>query len=260
MESRRHPLCWSTLLGLALALTIQGGAAAQSELQTTPTQTTAQREAREAAASRTDDAPRDVATADSEVRYQPPRRGAPRAKLGGGLRFAALGSHVTLHALAPDHVAHTRSKSPVLYWFVDPLPDPRSPIVFTIIDESSIEPVAETRVARPEQPGIQAVDLAALGVLLEPEIEYEWSVAVVVDRLDRSRDRVSRGYLRYVGEDPEFGSLPGDATSSELARAGLWYDALDRVSTEIDTDPEAAEPRAARAALLDQAGFELSRR
>jgi hypothetical protein len=258
---RRHParlLCWSAVLCLLLGVALDGGAAAQSEVQEAPAEASEPFDSPERSDPPGDERVERVAKAESDVLYEPPRRGAPRAKLGGGLRFAALGSRVTLHALAPDHVAHTLSKSPVLFWFVDPLPDPRSPIVFTLLDETSIDPVVETRASRPDRPGIQAIDLGALGVELEPGVEYEWFVAVVVDRRDRSRDRVGRGYLRYVGGDPELASIPPDASAAELASAGLWYDALETISAAIDAHPDETELKAQRTALLDQAGFDVS--
>jgi hypothetical protein len=255
---RRLPL-WIAVLALFLAPHIAGGAAAQSEPEPegTPQKSSAQRQAREPAESPGGEASERGVRVEPRVVYEPPRRGAPRAKLGGGLRFAALRSRVTLYALAPDHVAHTLSPSPVFFWFVEPLPDPRTPIVFTLLDETSIDPVVEMRLPRPERPGIQAIDLAAHGVRLEPGVEYEWFVAVVVDRRDRSRDQVSRGYVRYVGEDPELGSIPRDASAAELASAGLWYDALASLSAAIEADPDASELVAQRTALLDQAGFDF---
>jgi hypothetical protein len=258
---RRHTrlLGSSAVLALVACFTLHGAAVADSESQkqqgdAEASRTTSSRDAQE---------PRKVAeVADAGVRYEPPRRGAPRNKLGGGLRFAAVGSHsrVTLHAFAPDHVAHTRSPSPVLYWYVDPLPALHESIEFTLIDEASIDPVAEVQLVRPDRPGFQSVDLAALGVELAPEVEYEWSVALVVDRWDRSRDRVRTGYLRYVAENPQLAAPAGDATPAQLARAGLWYDALERISGEIEADPAAAQLRVQRAALLGQAGFTIPER
>jgi hypothetical protein len=41
-----------------------------------------------------------------------------------------------------------------------------------------------------------------------------------------------------------------------LAEAGIWYDALDSLSMQIEAAPENENLRAQRAALLDQVGLE----
>jgi hypothetical protein len=41
-----------------------------------------------------------------------------------------------------------------------------------------------------------------------------------------------------------------------LAEAGIWYDALDSLSLQIEAAPENENLRAQRAALFDQVGLE----
>jgi len=61
--------------------------------------------------------------------YNPPRRGSPRAKVGGGLRGAT--ALPTLLALAPDHLAQTVSARPALFWYIDAQLTSGAQIVFT---------------------------------------------------------------------------------------------------------------------------------
>ena len=53
----------------------------------------------------------------ARVVYEPPRRGSPRAKVGGGLRSAPAPA-VPL-ALAPSHLAETVSARPSLFFYLD---------------------------------------------------------------------------------------------------------------------------------------------
>ena len=48
---------------------------------------------------------------------------------------------------------------------------------------------------------------------------------------------------------------PGDAHFA-LAEAGIWYDALDTLSLQIEAAPKNENLRAQRAALFDQVGLE----
>jgi len=186
------------------------------------------------------------------IQYNPPRRGSPRVRVGGGLRGAS--AHPRPLALAPDHVAETVSAQPSLFWHIDGLPRGDSELVFTLLDGEAIEPVAEARLARPTGVGIQRVRLADLGVSLRPDREYEWSISLVVESGPRSHDAVTTGYIRRVAEPLELAALaPGVFSYAEL---GLWYDALESVSDSIDARPLDSTLREQRSALLRQAGLE----
>ncbi len=47
--------------------------------------------------------------------YQPPNRGAPAQRVGGGTRSISQ-----LSVLAPDHLARTSRARPRLYWYINP--------------------------------------------------------------------------------------------------------------------------------------------
>jgi len=49
--------------------------------------------------------------------YQPPLRGAPGGRVGGGTRGTGRETFV-LSVLAPDHTGLTVSEQPALYWFI----------------------------------------------------------------------------------------------------------------------------------------------
>ena len=187
---------------------------------------------------------------DALVVYRPPSRGAPRRRTGGSTRAAGIG--LALHALAPDHVARTARAAPSLYWHINSAPPAHARAVFTLIDDESIDPIASFDLPTPNATGIQRISLADHGVTLKPGVEYEWSVSIVLDPDRRSRDVVSQGWLRRV-EAPQ---LDADATPiATLAQLSLWYDALERLSQDIDASPNDTTLRAQRNGLLRQVGL-----
>ncbi len=50
-------------------------------------------------------------------------------------------------------------------------------------------------------------------------------------------------------------SVAGERRSFRLAQAGIWYDALDALSQQVDASPRDAVPRLRRAAILEQVGL-----
>jgi hypothetical protein len=188
------------------------------------------------------------------VVYVPPRRGAPRAKVGGGLRGAP--ALPTTLALAPVHTAETVSARPSLFWHIDSPPASDARLVFTLVDDLHVDPIAEFELPRPRRAGIQRVDLAARGVTLEPDVEYEWSIALVSDLRSRSDDRISAGYIRRVAAPAELEREL--ATARAYAAHGLWYDALASIADAIEASPGSAALRAQRDSLLRQAHLDAA--
>jgi len=175
----------------------------------------------------------ELAAADALV-YVPPRRGAPKTRVGGGTRSGGQQLHLAL--LAPEQTGLTRSASPTLYWWLSQ--DHPGPVEVIVTAENAVMPVLRLRPPVPVAAGIHAVDLSAAGLALEAGISYRWSVAIIRDENARARDVVATATLEY---EPD-GDVAQDAHA--LAAAGLWYDALDALDRDADRD--------GRAALLDQ--------
>jgi hypothetical protein len=174
--------------------------------------------------------------------------------VGGGIRGAR--ALPTPLVLAPPHLAETVTARPSLFWHIDAVPGEDSRLIFTLIDDEGIDPVAEVTLAPPRQAGIQRIRLANYGVSLKPEIEYEWSIALVVDSGHRAKDVVSTGYIRRVSQPLELARRqPGVTTYADL---GLWYDALESVSDSIEAAPGDRALRSQRSSLLRQAGLEAA--
>lgn len=186
--------------------------------------------------------------------YRPPRRGAPKAKVTGGVRTGIAQPYAL--TLVPEDGGHTISAAPALFWYIDAVPAENVKVIFSLIDPDQIDPVVEREIARPERSGIHRVELESLGVELQPGIEYEWWVALVIDPSRRSLDVITNGSIERV-PDPR---PPGDREASvqTYAQLGLWYDALAEVSDAVDQRPADPWPRQARDALLLQGELQVA--
>jgi hypothetical protein len=187
--------------------------------------------------------------------YNPPSRGAPGGRIGGGTRGG--GNIFVLSVLAPDHSGFTTSEQPSLYWFIS---KPTTlPIELTVMDSQGIKPLLETKLPSPAEPGIQRVRLADYNVHLAPGAAYRWFVAVVPDADRRSKDILAGGAIERVDLQEDVKAKLAQASDKEVpfvyAQAGLWYDALKSISDLIDAAPQNQELRNERTALLKQVGL-----
>jgi hypothetical protein len=191
--------------------------------------------------------------------YTPPRRGAPVRRVGGGTRTSDT-SATTVSVLAPESVGLTTHAQPTLYWFVSDTVDNR--VVVTVVDEDAIDPLLELTLAAPEAPGIHALDLADLGVRLEPGRHYEWEVALIDASGDRHRDIYARGAIERVAASANLqAKLEGRAPMEKarvLAEAGIWYDAVDELSRAIAKSSDARAFDAERRSLLTQVNLDAA--
>jgi hypothetical protein len=187
--------------------------------------------------------------------YRPPLRGAPARTLGGGTRGTRTA--VVLSVLAPDHVGLTTKARPTLYWYVSQTPT--VPIELTLVDERKPDPVLEVRLPAVDRGGIHAVDLGKHGVDLDPGVTYDWSVALVVDAQQRSKDVVTTGAVKRVELPPATAAKLAAASPEQAAylyaEAGVWYDAYAAIAARRAAAPADAKLEAEQAALLEQVGL-----
>jgi hypothetical protein len=190
--------------------------------------------------------------------YRPPTRGKPRARIAGGVRGVAQ-RLPSLQTLVPDHTGQTISEQPSLFWYLDgPVPEQAS-LVFTLTDSERIDPLVEAEIAHPGGPGIQRIELARYPVKLVPGTEYQWSVVLIVDAEQRSKDVVSVGWIDRIEPPAGLGLDPRSPGSARAyAEQGLWYDALAAASDSLEADPDDPTRRARRNALLRQVGLAMA--
>ena len=189
--------------------------------------------------------------------FVPPKRGAPKTRVGGATRGARTPGTPSLQALVPEDGGLTVEAQPVLYWYLSEAT--RGRIDVTIVDESSAAPLLEATIAGPLAPGVHPIRLADHQVSLAPGINYQWFVALVPDAERRSNDVIAGGGIERVApSDPlreKLAAAEAPSRSFVLAEAGIWYDALEAISRAVEASPRDPEARGSRAALLEQVGL-----
>jgi hypothetical protein len=184
--------------------------------------------------------------------YVPPEVGAPMTTSAAATRGQASAA-VRPVLLAPAHTGLTSQASPTLYWWLSG--DFGGPIELAILDDRRVDSVLEVKLRRGANAGVHALSLAEHRVQLEPGVMYEWSVALVLNPAERSRDIFTSAFIRREA----WAGLPrvADRTAQlhAAAREGLWYDAID-LSSRLIADPSATKAaRGLRASLLEQVGL-----
>ncbi len=196
----------------------------------------------------------------SQPVYQPPLRGAPGGRIGGGTR--GIGDErITLFVLgviAPNHVGLTVQGQPNLYWY---LSKPTNlPVEVTVIEDQAISPLLEGRINLPVQAGINCLRLADYRITLLPGKQYRWFVGAILSPGHRSRDIIAGGMIERT-EVPE--SLRVKLSQADkrsipriYAESGIWYDTIMAISELIEANPNDMVLRKQRAALLEQVGLQ----
>jgi len=189
--------------------------------------------------------------------YTPPKKLTPRARVGGGSR-GKDGNDSLIVALVPDHVGLTVKKTPVLNWY---LKEPTTyPLVFTLIDNSSIMPLYEGPIPTPTHQGIYSINLKDWDLTLEPDVQYRWYISAIRNPERHGPDLVAGGMI----ERCEFSAcvltteviLSCDQDSvHQNAIQGFWYDAMACLCSLIDSNPSDQGLRRQRAGLLNQIGL-----
>ena len=188
--------------------------------------------------------------------YQPPKRGAPAGRVGGGTRGNQREVFV-LSVLAPDHSGFTINEQPSLYWFISN--STSIPVELTVMDAQGIQPILETKIPAPVQAGVHRIRLSDYNVRLAHGAAYRWFVTVVPDADRRSKDILAGGAVERVEIPTELKAKLAGAAKTELpaiyGAAGLWYDTVAAISELIDAAPQDQTLRKQRTALLSQVGL-----
>jgi len=187
-----------------------------------------------------------LATRPRLIVYRPRLASRADVRVQPGDRAGTVDAYLAL--LAPAHTGFATTVQPTLYWYVESSPGPELVVTLTALD--AVEPLLETRLS-PAVAGIQSLSLAEQGVRLEPGVEYEWHVALVVDPEHRSRDLLGTGAVQVLGDAS---GPPVGAAALEravwYAENGFWYDALAVLQEAVEQNDALA--RTARDELLDQ--------
>jgi hypothetical protein len=189
--------------------------------------------------------------------YTPPKKLTPRARVGGTLR-GTEGKDPEIVALVPDHVGLTVKQTPVLNWFLSKLTT--YPIVFTLNAVQQVQPIYERPLPTPKQEGVQSIDLKALGITLEPNVQYRWYISARRNSDSHSNDIVAGGVIERCEINDCLITIGPITTCDQPsvvinAKNGLWYDAMACICSLIDAKPGDPSLRRQRAELLRQVGL-----
>jgi hypothetical protein len=188
--------------------------------------------------------------------YRPPVPGAPRVRVDGRVR-GADDALLTLTVLAPEHVGLTTKEQPCLYWYQSKAAKTRFEL--TIIEAKGIEPLLEVKLDANGGDAIRRVCLAEHNVKLKTGIEYRWSVALVLDPENRSKDVLASGVIKRIKTPKTLESRLSAAKADDhpyvYADEGVWSDSLEALSALIDGKPGEKQLHEVRAVYFMQAGL-----
>lgn len=184
-------------------------------------------------------------------------RGAETCLPGGGTGPA--NEPFSLAVLAPaDHVGLTIRAQPSFYWSLSA--PATCPIEVTVIDETAVHPLLEVTFPPPFSPGLYRLRLTEHGLSLQPGGRYRWSVALIPDPEDRSKDLIAGGAIQRIEPTERLRTADLQADKIRLpflyAEEGLWYDALETIADLLAVTPHDPVLRRAGEALLAQGGLQ----
>jgi hypothetical protein len=192
----------------------------------------------------------------SVIIYKPPLRDDPQPKVGESTR-GVDGEVTILQVLAPDHAGLTLQAQPTLYWYAHTPLATRYKIV--LIDKDKSDPLLEVEAGGEKVAGIQQLDLGEHDIALQPEVSYQWSVTQVIDEGSQSTGIIASGVIERMEPGEGLTSRIENSHGMELvgvyASEGIWYDALETISSMIDKSPEDKGLVAIRKSLLNQVGL-----
>jgi hypothetical protein len=181
-------------------------------------------------------------------------------RVGGGSRGGETDG-VLVEVLVPDQIALTTKAQPSLYWYQSKAA--RTHCEVTLTQPKKAKPLLDLQSSGASSAGIHAVKLSDFKVKLAPNVVYRWSVAIIVDPKNRSQDILANGVIEYQKPTAELAAKLAAVADSDraaiYAEAGIWYDALDSLSTRIAQNPDNRELQDQRAKLLSQIGLDGSR-
>ena len=223
-----------------------------------------------------DPAPADAKPADgaaptakkSLFKYTPPKtsEGGKRIDGDGGSRGPDV-KLPNITVLAPKEAAVTTSEQPSLFWFqAGPMPEKvikTARIEVTLLDPKNPKPLLKVTSPlsgdKQAGSGLRRVALGKQKVSLQPGVNYKWTVALIPDPANRSQDVVTSASIQRIEPSKELAAAlktaaPGDK-AAVYAQNGVWYDAVEAITAQIDKEPKNGDLRKQRGELLKQGGL-----
>ena len=200
------------------------------------------------------------AEASKKIPYKPPRRGAPKARVGGGSRGPG-DALPALFLLLPEDAGATVEERPALFFY---LSRPTAlPLEVAITAEKEADPIVELKFEGEKRAGIHRLDLKKNEARLKVGTKYDVGIACIVDAAEGSKNIFAGGKIERIE--------PPASLAAELARAtvpadrariyaanGIWVEALSTLGDAVDKAAAEKPTRELRADLLRQAGFTVT--
>jgi hypothetical protein len=179
-------------------------------------------------------------------------------RVGGGSR-GGNNDGLSVQVLVPDQVALTTQAQPSLYWYQSK--PAKTLCEVSVTEPKNPKPLLLLKSGSPTPAGIHAIRLTKFKTIeLKPNVLYRWSIAVVVDPANRSLDIVANGVIKRIEPSADLAAKLAAASEADkpgiYAENGIWYDALQAVSDQIDKAPKDDALLQERASLLKQVGLD----
>jgi hypothetical protein len=190
------------------------------------------------------------------VRYIPPVKGAPKVRVGGGVRGSDSNT-LEIEVVAPDHVSLTATAQPVLYWYQS-FDGKGKSVQVTVLRPRKPKPVLKVTLDSTVN-GLNKISLADHQAKLDPNIDYQWVVSYVSDKQGRWKDVLAGAMIRHRPADDKVAGLLKGAPSEKdvfaLLEHGLWYDGWAGLVGLIDRNPGNKALAEVRNDLITQIGL-----
>lgn len=196
-------------------------------------------------------------TYSGTIKYQPPPRfGAPSTRSPGATRGPQDDTPLMIEVIAPADTGAISGESPVLTWYVSRACD--YPVELAL--NQGFETVYSVILDAPNRGGLYSIDLGAVGVRLEPGVEYDWAVSLKRDINRPSADVTACTQIQRRSVDADVQTRISRAAGAEravlYAENGYFCDAIATLNQVIAKNPSDPGPRAMLADLLRQVDLE----
>ncbi len=199
-----------------------------------------------------------AATPPKHVLFQSPddddSGGVLPNRIGGGSR-GGPGDAPTVEVLVPDHVALTTEARPLLFWYQSK--PSTAAFEVSVTEPKKPKPLMLLHTTAATAAGVHSFRLTAD---LKPRVRYRWSVAAVLDPQNRSQDVVAYGVIKRIEPSADLQAKLAQAPEQDkpalYAQSGIWYDALESLSTQIKNSPNNDALKQERNDLLKQVGLQ----
>jgi hypothetical protein len=179
------------------------------------------------------------------VTFEPPAGDAPKQSSGGASRdggqcFSQAKTNAAVTPLTPDtHYGLTVAERPTFFVY---LPETGAKEMFFSVQDQDGKQAYQTTLPLPDKPGVIGVKLPASAPALEVGKNYKWSLVMVCGGELEPDSPGVEGWVRRVAPTPTLKSQKQLEVSlesaSELAKAGIWYDALSALAQLRQAQPE----------------------